>query len=349
MANDLATRFFEVLYSGYEPDEGIEGVCQFVLRGDPGTTFHIDAGTSLTFHAGAHPSPRTMVSVPETILEKLLGEGVVDFRNPEIMQHIEIGGDERLATLLGNLLKQPDTTVAERLEAAEKLARASARVTEVERVERPSEAYILAAIEAGRPIVARNMLNHWKVLDWKLADWKREWGNIVLRVKSAKERESLADIIDAMTAADRSSARYSNGVVLPEQLQKFFKPPYFEGRDDAFSAAQIWMGTASHDEPATHLHRDGGTGFLGHVFGKKRFLLYSPDQAPYLYPFKRYNGFQPCWVRPLAPNLAMYPLFKEARGLEVTLEPGDLLINPTGWFHEVYADEPVISVSYFLN
>jgi len=31
------------------------------------------------------------------------------------------------------------------------------------------------------------------------------------------------------------------------------------------------------------------------------------------------------------------------------LEPGDVLINPAGWFHEVYALDPVISVSFFLK
>ena len=46
-------------------------------------------------------------------------------------------------------------------------------------------------------------------------------------------------------------------------------------------------------------------------------------------------------------NIA-HSLSREVKGIPVTLNPGELIIQPAGWFHQVYAlDSPNISVSYF--
>ena len=100
--------------------------------------------------------------------------------------------------------------------------------------------------------------------------------------------------------------------------------------------------------PTSSLHRDPLTGFLFQVMGRKRLDLYSADQADLLYPMKAYNLYQPCWFKPEAPDFDRYPLAREAKCLSVTLNPGELIIQPAGWFHQVYAlDSPNMSVSYF--
>ena len=63
---------------------------------------------------------------------------------------------------------------------------------------------------------------------------------------------------------------------------------------------------------------------------------------------KAYNIYQPCWFKPEAPDFAIYPKAREAKCLSVTLNAGELLVQPAGWFHQVYAlDSPNMSVSYF--
>ena len=63
---------------------------------------------------------------------------------------------------------------------------------------------------------------------------------------------------------------------------------------------------------------------------------------------KAYNNYQPCWFKPEAPDFAIYPKAREAKCVSVTLNPGELLVQPAGWFHQVYAlDSPNMSVSYF--
>jgi ribosomal protein L16 Arg81 hydroxylase len=47
------------------------------------------------------------------------------------------------------------------------------------------------------------------------------------------------------------------------------------------------------------------------------------------------------------PDLTRFARFAQAQGVDVVLEPGDLLVIPTGWYHCVWALDHVLSVSRF--
>ena len=81
---------------------------------------------------------------------------------------------------------------------------------------------------------------------------------------------------------------------------------------------------------------------------RKRLDRCSADPADLLYPIKAYKLYQPCGFKPEAPDDDRYPLARKTKCLSVTLNPGALIIQPAGWFHQVYAlDSPNMSVSYF--
>ncbi|HEY0987413.1 MAG TPA: cupin-like domain-containing protein [Kofleriaceae bacterium] len=46
-----------------------------------------------------------------------------------------------------------------------------------------------------------------------------------------------------------------------------------------------------------------------------------------------------------APDLARHPRFADARVYDVTLAPGELLFVPVGWWHQVRALDPSITVT----
>lgn len=88
--------------------------------------------------------------------------------------------------------------------------------------------------------------------------------------------------------------------------------------------------------------------FVLQVIGRKRLDLYSADQEELIYPHKAYNNYQPCWFRPEGHDYSVYPKAERAKCLSVTLNPGEMIVQPAGWFHQVYAlDSPNMSVSYF--
>jgi hypothetical protein len=81
--------------------------------------------------------------------------------------------------------------------------------------------------------------------------------------------------------------------------------------------------------------------YLAQIVGKKKCVLFSPDDSDYLYDGK---------VDPDRPNLEESPLFRRATAYECILEPGELLFMPSNWWHHVIALEKSITVSYnFFN
>jgi hypothetical protein len=89
-------------------------------------------------------------------------------------------------------------------------------------------------------------------------------------------------------------------------------------------------------------------GFLLQVLGRKRLDLYSTDQEELIYSNKAYNKYQPRWFRPEDPDYAVYPRAEEAKCLSVTLNPGEMIVQPAGWSHQIYAsDSPNVLASYF--
>ena len=87
------------------------------------------------------------------------------------------------------------------------------------------------------------------------------------------------------------------------------------------------------------------------VYGRKRFVLYSPSDTVNLYPAPWYgpaHNFSSIDHRSIeAISREKYPLYARARPIEVVLEAGDFLYIPIYWWHVVYGDDPCMLVTYF--
>jgi hypothetical protein len=106
----------------------------------------------------------------------------------------------------------------------------------------------------------------------------------------------------------------------------------------------FWMGGPGGHTP---LHIDVDAINLHAVLhGQKHFLLYAPDQSPNLYPSDVYEWttiFSQVDVR--RPDLTRFPRAAQAQGVEATLEAGDILFLPIGWWHAVSCLKPSISLN----
>jgi Cupin-like domain len=91
------------------------------------------------------------------------------------------------------------------------------------------------------------------------------------------------------------------------------------------------------------LHRDywNTHGYLAQIQGRKRAMLFSPEDFDFLY------GGQ---VDPEQPDFKRFPLFKKAVAYECVIEPGEMLLTPANWWHHVRGLEKSITVSHnFFN
>ncbi|XP_072047446.1 tRNA wybutosine-synthesizing protein 5-like [Amphiura filiformis] len=115
--------------------------------------------------------------------------------------------------------------------------------------------------------------------------------------------------------------------------------PDFVPQDKLFSSV-LRLGS-----PGVQLwtHYDVMDNILLQVKGHKRAVLFSPQDATYLY----LNGDKSTILDIDNPDLEKYPEFMKATPYECHLEPGDVLFIPALWFHNVQALEFSIAVNIF--
>ena len=72
--------------------------------------------------------------------------------------------------------------------------------------------------------------------------------------------------------------------------------------------------------------------FLNQFHGRKRVILFAPDQSRHLYqhPFTVAS-----FVDTQKPDFDQYPALRQAKGYECILHPGETLFIPSGFWHSV--------------
>lgn len=120
---------------------------------------------------------------------------------------------------------------------------------------------------------------------------------------------------------------------------------------DASVVPRIWLGNAVRVAPHYDLMENIGCV----VAGRRRFLLFPPDQVANLYvgPFEMTPAGTPVsLVDVVNPDLRRFPRYAEAaeHAQAATLEPGDAIYIPFHWWHGVESLDPVnILVNYWWN
>ncbi len=270
---------------------------------------------------------------------------------------ITFSGNLAYANHLAKCCLRPSNRTMERFRKAGRLhaAKNYRSLNKVEFLHRPTQRQILEHMEDSSPIVITGLEPTPSRQSWTVDKLAERYGDAVVRVRSATHRQTMAEFVRELKEFETNPyddmiegfvKPYTEGAHLPEEMWPDFGPLFFDRED--FIPPQLWLGSVPTHIPTSSLHRDPMTGFLLQVIGSKRLDLYSADQADLLYPMKSYNNYQPCWFRPEAPDFGIYPKARLATCLSITLKPGELLLQPAGWFHQVHAmDSPNMSVSYF--
>ncbi|RKE40037.1 hypothetical protein B0G76_6498 [Paraburkholderia sp. BL23I1N1] len=271
---------------------------------------------------------------------------------------VRVDGAERLAAYWLQLLKRP--SAAARMALARARRRAPAVLATVpamqasggndEHLPEHLHAALADTLDASIPLALRGMVD-WPEVAWTLDDWHTHEGTTVLRTDpSSGLPQTVADFIDGFTTqrfADAGAATYTEGCLLPPAWEARFSWPTLPTH--LFGAGQLWFGRASGVSLVTRLHCDLANSFLAQIHGRKRVRLYAPAQENAVYALDAFNTYRPCRVDVAAPDLTRFPRFAEAKGVDVVLDPGDLLVIPTGWFHCVWALDHVLSISRFAD
>jgi hypothetical protein len=102
----------------------------------------------------------------------------------------------------------------------------------------------------------------------------------------------------------------------------------------------VYLGPAGS---LSQLHQDywNTHAYLAQIRGRKRAILFSPEDSDFLYGAR---------VDPEQPDFGRFPLFDRATAYECVIEPGETLLMPADWWHCVRGLEKSITVSHnFFN
>lgn len=117
------------------------------------------------------------------------------------------------------------------------------------------------------------------------------------------------------------------------------------------SLASLWIGNRT----TAAAHWDMSNNIACPLVGRRRFTLFPPDQVANLYPGPLEptpGGQVVSMVDFRSPDFARYPRFRDALAFArvADLDPGDMLVYPALWWHQVEAlDAFNVMVNYWWN
>lgn len=215
-----------------------------------------------------------------------------------------------------------------------------------------------------RPVVIKNALDHLPAGGWTPESMRERFGDKVFEIDGKEVR--FRDFIDGVleSSPDNPPPYLRNVGVDPDfrELIPDLQPglPYTRGNWRFSSLLPSWWFEAKaglcqffftgpgRGFPFMHVDYPPLHTFSALSYGTKEWLLFAPDQAPYLYPGSRGAGWPVVSQveNPFDPDLERFPDFAEASGMRVAQEAGDLIFVPSGWWHTTRSQTPTIAVAW---
>lgn len=363
-----ARQIIEALPARYDPRYGVvPGVCQFDLGGPGGGQYFTRLeGGELTAAAGVHPAPDCTVSLPA---QDLVGWCTGRLRDADLMAsgRLRIAGDAELLFSMAMMMASgvPDE-IRRALQEIDRRFAGRPMPGAIERVTSLSPAYLREACREKTPFVLAGGAAGWRSASWTLEDLRRRFGHISFPVRRASRSSPwvalfplapgrgrargtmrLGDFIQAIleSSPDDADLPHTDLMPLPPELDgEIGSLPVFPDAALTRARPELFFSAAGAYTP---LHRDLEDGATCVFVGRRRFRLWSPDQAELLYAMPDHPpAFQGCFADARRPDLRRFPLLRRARAVEVTLEPGDVLYLPFGWFHDVSVLEHGMTIRF---
>ncbi len=213
-----------------------------------------------------------------------------------------------------------------------------------------------------QPVVISDGLKGWPALGrWTPQFFKERYAE--KQVTAGGTTHALGDLMDrVMRSTKEDPAPYLRNEPLEELFPElmpdiqptpaYLRPNWLSRPLSQPDAAQInrgakielFIGGAGQSFPVLHYDGLHTHAFLMQIHGRKQYFVYPPDQTPFMYPVpddpnrSQLNDVE-------SPDLTKFPLFAKARGLTFTLDAGEILFVPAGWWHTVRMLTPSITLS----
>ncbi|CAI9741412.1 Hypothetical predicted protein [Octopus vulgaris] len=218
------------------------------------------------------------------------------------------------------------------------------------------------------PVILTDVITKWPAFNWTKEFLQTNYGHAKVTVKISKGSESFGSVeqlqhmIPLLSSSELKQWFYIEDELFlnlhPTLLKDIGSTPLLT--EDFFSlfpeeirpwnSMLLWGG--AHSRSPLHIDPYNWTGTNAVLKGTKKWKLFPPGQDDLLYVIpeqrcgfplecRKYNSK----VDAFTPNLLNYPMFQMAKSIDFEQKSGELLIIPTGWYHQAYNSEETLAIS----
>jgi ribosomal protein L16 Arg81 hydroxylase len=214
--------------------------------------------------------------------------------------------------------------------------------------------------QLSEPVLIKNGVEHWQALEkWTWSYLATLAGNRQVRlVKGNREQHqtcfvhmALSDYIHSLTNSEFSSSQEPLYLKEFDLFQEF--PTLQDDVDytDFFPnwvtpVKAAWIGPKT---AMTGLHYDIFHNFLIQVAGDKEIWFYPQAAIPMEYRSDKFDyGARDAKVNMFEMDLKKFPKLKDVHPRVEFVSAGDVVLIPKGWWHQVRALSPTITIANFM-
>lgn len=147
---------------------------------------------------------------------------------------------------------------------------------------------------------------------------------------------------------DAGSPPYYLRLPLTGDVQKLFSDDYVTPdycQKNIRLVSNLWVGGRGTN---SSIHYDMTHNIVAQVVGRRRVMLFGPEQSENLHPFHyKTLHWHHSQVRAEAPDYQRFPKYKDARPIVTELNPGEMLFIPKGVWHRFETIEDAIAINFF--
>lgn len=245
---------------------------------------------------------------------------------------------------------------------------------EIERVQNLTEDdFVNGYLKQNKPVVITDAMKNWDIKRFQPESLQKEFGDEITQIYD--------DLFDLQNVASLGSYLKSNFNQPQKECKQYIRwytrlkdvdflwsDHVFEKLVDAWSHPEflpkntLLIPTTTGEQPMditknrfpykglfisgkgarTRLHRDpfNSNAILCQFYGEKEVVLYAPDQAPNVMNDTEFVNIK-------NPDHTKFPNFSKATpACKLTLKPGEIILFPSGWFHDVTCATDSVSVTW---
>jgi len=209
------------------------------------------------------------------------------------------------------------------------------------------------------PVVFTDLTQDWPALfNWTVDRFKDKYGKLQVPIYSNNyskpgkgymepdKKMPFGEFLDILVSDEPCELRlflFNLFRHAPELKRDFKMPDIMDGFYNDFPF-MFFGGKGS--KVALHYDIDLSHVFLNQIHGRKRVVLFPPDQSKFIYhlPYTVAS-----YIDINHPDYQQYPAQQFAQGMEVVIEPGDTLFIPSGYWHYIEYLDGGYSISLRAN